>query len=77
MVAGMKIMHQAPPTAKGVHFITLGDESAMINLVIWPDVYQQYRTVWRGGRLLIVEGEAQRKDGVVNVILKRALPLAG
>ncbi len=65
-------MRQAPPTAKGVHFITLPDENAMINLGIRPDVYQQYRSVWRNKRLLIVEGEVQRKDGVVNVIVQRA-----
>jgi DNA polymerase III alpha subunit len=45
----------------------------MINLVIWPDVYQRYRSVWRGERLLIIEGEAQRKDGVINVIARRVV----
>jgi error-prone DNA polymerase len=71
VVAGIKIMHQAPPTAKGVHFVTTNDEGGMINLVIHPDVYERYRSVWRGARLLIVEGEVQRKDGVVNVIARR------
>jgi error-prone DNA polymerase len=73
VVAGLKIMHQAPPTAKGIHFITLEDEWSMINLVVRPDVYQKYRAVWRGERLLIIEGEVQRKDGVINVIARRAV----
>lgn len=33
-VGGMNVMHQAPPTAKGHHFITLEDEAGMMN-IIW------------------------------------------
>lgn len=40
-------------------------------------MYEPNRRVLRGSPLLIVEGEVQRQDGVVNVILQRALPLAG
>jgi len=76
-VAGLNVMHQAPPTAKGHHFITLEDEApmGMINLIVRPKVYEQYRNVLRGSRLLVAEGEVQRKDSVVNVLLRRAAPV--
>ena len=32
--AGQVVMHQAPPTAKGVHFVTLEDEAGLMNLGI-------------------------------------------
>ncbi len=73
IVAGMKIMHQAPPTAKGMHFITLTDEHHhMINLVVRPNVYENYRQVLRRSPLIIAEGEIQRKDSVINVLVHRA-----
>ncbi len=78
-VAGMDIMHQAPPTAKGHHFITLDDENGMMNIIVRPNVYEKYRGVLRGSRLLIVEGEVQQKDKVINILLHRAaqIPYSG
>jgi len=37
-VAGMVVVRQAPPTAKGHLFITLEDETGLINLIIRPDL---------------------------------------
>ena len=37
-VAGLVVVHQAPPTAKGFHFITLEDELGMVNVVVRPRV---------------------------------------
>jgi error-prone DNA polymerase len=70
-VAGVDIMHQAPPTAKGHHFITLEDEYGMMNIIVRPNVYEKHRLVLRTSRMLIVEGEVQRKDNVVNILLAR------
>src|SRR5207244_10088928 len=41
-IAGQVVMHQAPPTAKGHHFITLEDEESMMNVIVRPDVFAQY-----------------------------------
>jgi DNA polymerase III alpha subunit len=74
--AGLKIMHQSPPTAKGHHFITLEDEyGIMMNVIVRPKVYERYRTVLRGNRLLVIEGEVQQKGGVTNIIARRAASL--
>lgn len=66
-------MHQAPPTAKGHHFITIQDGlGGMINIIVRPKVYEKWRGVLRSNRLLIVEGEVQRKDNVINILMHRA-----
>ncbi|MCC6567294.1 MAG: error-prone DNA polymerase [Chloroflexi bacterium] len=74
-VAGLAVVHQAPPTAKGHHFITLEDEDGFINVVVRPKVYPKYRTLLRTSPLLVVEGEIQRQGAVVNVVLSDARTL--
>jgi error-prone DNA polymerase len=75
LVAGLVVVHQSPPTAKGHHFITLEDESGMINVIIRPRVYARYRRTWRESRLLIVEGDVQQEGGVTGLLARRARPL--
>jgi len=70
------VIHQAPPTAKGHHFITLEDEHGFFNVIVRPDVYAKYRRVFRESPLLIVSGEVQRQGVVVNLIAEEAVPLA-
>jgi error-prone DNA polymerase len=74
-IAGQNVMHQAPPTAKGFHFITLEDENGCMYVIVRPQVYLHYRRVRRNNPPLIVEGEVQRKDEVINVLCKKAEPL--
>ena len=70
-VAGLVVVHQAPPTAKGHHFITLEDEGGLMNVIVRPDVYTRHRSVLHGVPLLIVGGKVQRKESVVNVLASR------
>ncbi len=42
-VAGVVLIRQRPGSAKGVCFITLEDETAIANLVVWPDVFARFR----------------------------------
>jgi len=73
--AGLVVVHQAPPTAKGHHFITLEVEDGLINVIVRPDVYEHYRRVLREAPLLIIEGVVQRRDGVVNLLARRVAAL--
>lgn len=66
-VAGLALVRQKPPTAKGVVFITLEDESGTINLVIWPHVWQKYSRIAKNAVALFVEGRIERTDDVVYV----------
>jgi error-prone DNA polymerase len=74
-VAGLVVMHQAPPTAKGVHFVTLEDEAGFANIIFSPNVYGQYRNIIRGNPMLIIDGEVQRKGQVINVSALKAVAL--
>ncbi len=50
-------VYQAPPTAKGHHFLALEDEAGFINVIVRPRVYERLQEVLRGSPPLIV-GEA-------------------
>ncbi len=66
--AGLLVVHQSPPTAKGFHFLTLEDEDGMINVIIRPKVYERYREVIRGRSLLLVGGDIRRDGHVRNLV---------
>ncbi len=51
-VCGLVITRQRPGTASGVIFLTLEDETGVSNIVVWPKVYERYRRIVMGGRLL-------------------------
>jgi len=67
-VAGMVLIRQRPGSAKGVCFITLEDESGVVNLVIWPDLMARQRKVIMGARLMEVRGRVEYDDEVIHVI---------
>ena len=67
-VCGLVITRQRPGTASGVIFLTLEDETGVSNIVVWPKIYEQYRRVVMGGRLLRVRGYLQREGIVVHLI---------
>jgi error-prone DNA polymerase len=74
-VAGMAVVRQRPPTAKGFAFLTLEDEEGLMNVVIRPDVYEQCRAVVDGVALLLVTGRLQSQEGVTNVVAHNIAPL--
>lgn len=67
-VAGVVLIRQQPGSAKGVCFITLEDETGVINLVIWPDLKEKQRKVVMGARLMEVRGRVEYDDEVIHVI---------
>jgi error-prone DNA polymerase len=72
LVAGLMVMHQAPPTAKGMRFITLEDECGLIRVVVQPNTYARWRRILRGAHLLVVAGRVQREGQVVSMLLQAA-----
>lgn len=67
-VAGVVLIRQRPGSAKGVCFITLEDETGVINLVVWPHLKDKYRKVVMGARLMEVRGRVEYDDEVIHVI---------
>jgi error-prone DNA polymerase len=73
--AGLLVVHQSPPTAKGFHFLTLEDEKGMINVVVRPKIFARYREVIRGYKLLLVDGVCEQAEGVTNVLAVAVRPV--
>ena len=67
-VCGLVITRQRPGTASGVIFITLEDETDVCNVVVWPKVYEKFRRIVIGGRLLRISGRLQREEGIIHLI---------
>jgi len=75
--AGLVLVRQRPATAAGMVFMTLEDETGVINLMVRPTIYQRYRAAARHAGLLQVEGRIQRQGEVVNVVAQRLVDLSG
>ena len=69
--AGLVITRQRPGTATGVVFVTLEDETGVINLIVWSSLVEAQRKALLGARLMGVVGEVQREGEVIHVIAKR------
>ncbi|WP_248304508.1 error-prone DNA polymerase [Breoghania sp. L-A4] len=59
--AGLVLVRQRPGTAKGVIFETLEDETGVVNVIVWPKVFEANRQVVLGARLLRVRGQVQKE----------------
>ena len=74
-VGGMVIARQRPPTAHGICFLALEDSSGIINLVVYPDVYNKHRTGCRADFALI-HGRMQIKHGAAHVVAHEVLAVS-
>mgnify|MGYP006332331441 FL=1 len=70
-VAGLVLVRQRPGTAKGVIFVTLEDETGVVNVVVWAKVFERFRRAVIAGRLLRVTGRIQREMEVVHVVAEQ------
>ena len=74
-VAGLVLVRQQPGSAKGVVFMTLEDETGVANLVIRPRLFERFRPVVLGGRLVIARGmlqcQGQVPHRIVHVVVDR------
>lgn len=69
--AGLVLVRQAPHSAEGVVFLTLEDETGVVNVVTWPNVFQRYRDTLMSSVLLGVRGEVQRENDVIHLVARR------
>src|SRR5207249_1320877 len=78
-VAGSVIVRQRPGTAKGFVFLSLEDETGISNVIVTPPVFARHRLALVSEPYLVVDGIAQRHDGVpsVRAIGAQALPALG
>jgi error-prone DNA polymerase len=69
--AGAVIVRQRPGTAKGTVFVTLEDETGMLQVIISSELFQAQRSLVVSAPLLLVDGTVQRKDGTISVRARR------
>jgi error-prone DNA polymerase len=69
-------MRQRPETAKGTMFITLEDETGLVNVIVWPALIDRQRRELLGASLLGVYGVWQREAGVSHLVAKRVVDLS-
>ncbi|BCX18017.1 MAG: error-prone DNA polymerase 2 [Geminicoccaceae bacterium] len=74
-VAGLVLVRQRPGSAKGVVFTTLEDETGFANLILWPKVFERFRTTLMVARLLAATGRLQREGRVIHLVADRLLDL--
>ncbi|MDH5649945.1 MAG: error-prone DNA polymerase, partial [Gammaproteobacteria bacterium] len=67
---GLVVSRQRPGTATGVIFMTLEDETGLVNVIVWSSVYEKQRREILSARLLMVYGEVQKEGEVVHLIAR-------
>lgn len=70
-VCGLVLVRQRPGTASGVVFITLEDESGIVNLIVRPHLYEKYRDAARHAAILQCDGTIERQGLVVHVMARK------
>ncbi|MCH8201733.1 MAG: error-prone DNA polymerase [Proteobacteria bacterium] len=66
--AGLVLVRQRPGTAKGVVFMTIEDETGIVNVIVWPKVMERFRKVVMTSRLLRVRGKVQRTEDILHLV---------
>jgi error-prone DNA polymerase len=74
-IAGLVITRQRPGTAKGFVFLTLEDETGVLNIIVNPGLYDRERITIRE-RYLLIKGVLQNQSNVVSVKAGEIKPLA-
>ncbi len=70
-ISGLVTCRQRPGSANGVVFMTIEDETAVANVVVWPRTFERVRPVVLGARYVLVTGRVQEEAGVIHVAADR------
>ena len=66
-IAGSVIVRQRPGTAKGFVFLSMEDETGIMNAIVTPRMFDRYKFAVLGEPFLLIEGILQNLDGVISV----------
>jgi error-prone DNA polymerase len=66
-VAGCVITRQRPGTAKGFVFMSLEDETGIVNIIVQPDLFDRKRPACTTAPYVLVKGVLQSISGVISV----------
>lgn len=72
-IAGVVLVRQRPGKGNAI-FITIEDEDAIANIVLWARQFEAMRLPVMAAKLMLVEGVVQRsKEGVIHVMASRII----
>ena len=69
-VAGLVLVRQRPGKGNAI-FLTLEDEKAIANIIIWPRVFDRFRSIVMGARFIRVSGKLQHESDVIHIVADR------
>jgi error-prone DNA polymerase len=70
-MAGLVLVRQRPGKGNAI-FVTLEDETGIVNAVIWARMLERYRPEIMGARLMVIDGKVQKSpEGVVHLMAER------
>jgi error-prone DNA polymerase len=71
LVGGIVTHRQRPATASGTTFLSLEDETGIVNVICSQGVWARYRRAARSSVALLVRGRLERAEGVTNLIAEQ------
>lgn len=75
--AGVVLVRQRPGNGK-VIFMTLEDETGIVNVVVWSSLFERFRREVIGSRLIEVHGRLQRSpENVVHLVARKLVDRSG
>jgi len=66
-VAGLSVVRQRPGTSNGIVFLTLEDETGIINLIIRPKIFELYSKIIMMSSVLQAKGRLERVNSVTHL----------
>jgi len=51
--------------------MTIEDETAIANIIVWPHAFERFRPIVLGARYVAVTGKMQQESGVIHVVADR------
>jgi error-prone DNA polymerase len=75
LVGGAITHRQRPPTAGGVTFVNIEDETAMLNTVVSAGCWDRYKITWRDALGVLVRGVLRNSQGAISLDADQVSPL--
>jgi error-prone DNA polymerase len=76
-IAGLVLLRQMPGSASGVLFMTIEDETANANLIVWPKIFERQRRLILSSPMIGAKGRVQREGEVIHLIAREFFDFSG
>ncbi len=71
LVGGAVTHRQRPSTARGTVFLSIEDETGLLNVICSSGMWARYRSIGRSSSSLLVHGRLEHQEGVINLVAHR------